>query len=64
VLLKAPAVDIIGATLDNRGGGNSLGNGGSLKVFYNDYQGGSLTNTGRVYLKQMLPLEPGTVFEF
>lgn len=64
VVLKAPNVDLVGATVDTRGGGNVLTNGGSLKVFYNDYQGGSLTNTGRTYLKQMMPPEPGTVFEF
>lgn len=64
VLIKAATVDALGAIIDNRGGGNSLTNGGSLKVFYNDLQGGSFTNTGRTYTKQMQPPEPGTVFEF
>jgi hypothetical protein len=64
VLIKAPSVDLTGATIANLGGGNFPANGGSLKVFYNDYQGGTFTNTGRTYLKQMMPPEPGTVFEF
>ena len=64
ILIKAPNVDLAGATIDNRGGGNTVANGGSLKVFYLEYQGGSLTNTGRAYLKQTQPPEAGTVFEF
>ena len=64
VLLKAASVDLLSAVIDNCGGGNNSTIGGSLKVFYIDYQGGSLTNTGRTFMKQMMPPEPGTVFEF
>lgn len=64
VLIKANTVDLLGSTVDNRGGGNSVTNGGSLKVLYIDYQGEGLTNSGRVYLKQMMPPEMGTIFEF
>ena len=64
VLIKAPYVDIRGATIDNRGGGNAVVNGGTLKIFYSDYQGGILTNTGRIFMKQMMVPESGTVFEF
>lgn len=64
ILLKADTVDTLGATLDNCGGGNSTTNGGTLKIFYITLQGGSYTNTGRAYLKQLMLPEPGTVFEF
>ena len=64
ILIKAPTVDVRGASIDNRGGGNNVANGGTLKIFYIDYQGGSLTNSGRTYMKQMLMPEAGTVFEF
>lgn len=64
ILLHAQNVDTVGGILDNRGGGNSVTNGGTLKVFYGTLLGGSYTNTGRAYLMQLLPPEPGTVFEF
>lgn len=64
ILLKASFVDLRDALIDNRGGGNVVTNGGTIKVFYIDYQEGSLTNTGRTYLKQMMAPESGTVFEF
>lgn len=64
LLIRSPVVELTDAMIDNRGGGNSVTNGGSLKVFYNDFQGGSLTNSGRTYLKQIQPPEPGTIFEF
>ncbi len=64
ILLQASTVDTLGGNLDNRGGGNSLVNGGTLKIIYITLQGGSYTNTGRTYLQQLLPPEPGTVFEF
>jgi hypothetical protein len=64
ILLKADTVDTLGATFDNRGGGNSTTNGGTLKIFYVTLQGGSYTNTGRVYLKELMLPETGTVFEF
>ncbi len=64
VLLKSTYLDTRSAVIDNRGGGNSVTNGGTLKVFYIEHQAGSLTNIGRMYLKQMMLPEPGTVFEF
>lgn len=64
ILLKAETVYMLGANLDNCGGGSSTNNGGSLKIFYVTLQGGSYTNTGRAYLKQLMLPEPGTVFEF
>lgn len=64
IMLKAATVDTLGGSIDNRGGGNTVTNGGTLKIFYVTLQGGSYTNTGRAYLKQLMPPEPGTVFEF
>lgn len=65
ICLKALSVDVAGAVIDNRGGGGVVTNGGSLKIFYTSGFSGSATSlTGRVYLKQLLPPETGTVFEF
>ena len=64
ILVKADLVDTAGGTLDNLGGGSSVTNGGTLKIFYVERVGGSYPATGRAYLKQLMPPEPGTVFEF
>jgi hypothetical protein len=64
LMLWSQTVDATGGILDNRGGGNAAANGGTLKVFYGVFQGGITTNSGRTFLKQLLPPEPGTVFEF
>ncbi len=64
VLLKGDLIDLQGGNIDNRGGGDLISNGGTLKMFYVDVIGGIFTNVGRVYLKQYHPPECGTVFEF
>lgn len=64
ILMQAQTVDVAGGSIDNRGGGNSVTNGGTLKIFYVQFLGGVSTNTGRAYLRQLMPPEPGTVFEF
>ncbi len=63
VLLNGMYIDLASGIIDTLGGGGNTTNGGTLKIFYNDHHSGTYS-TGRTYLKQLAPPEPGTVFEF